>query len=141
MKKSNNLKIVFIGILAIWLLSYLIHVFESGASFKLTNIKPNDIKAILVEDRGIKGNEVIRIANRDSITQVLALIKTSRLVDWDSINVKANKGLCTIILKHSANTNSTLELINTSFSGAIIESGDYCYRNDSLLHYIQKILK
>src|ERR1700743_1430539 len=141
MENRSRFIIVFSVILIIWVTSYIVHIYETKSSFKISSIDVNTVQSIKIKDGGIKGSRTIIISNTDTIREIIRLIKKSTLVNWDDINIKANQGEYNIFLISGNKVITSLRLINTSFSGAILESGDYNYRNDSLMSHIFKILK
>lgn len=142
MRLFNRIRLVFSVILIIWLTSLLIHVFERQSSFDINNIQIKGVQGATLIDEGINGTQTTTILDKDTLNKILILLKKSKTVNFSDVNVKANIGACSIILKTvKGNELPKISVINTSFSGAIIESGDYCYRNDSLLNYIRKFLK
>ena len=133
--------IVFIGIIVIWSASYIIHLYETQDSFKVENIPYAQIDTIRILDRGLSGTSSIVIDNSDSIIKVNKMLLNSKVISSDNINVRANKGECFIVI-HTRNNRSSikLDLINTSFSGGIIRSGDYYYQSTPLLNYVMNKL-
>lgn len=141
MSKSNRLKIVIGVMFAVGLISFLIHLFNSRDIFDVNRIDINDINAILIKDGGIKGHQMRLISDKNTTKNITSILKQSRVVNWHNINVKANQGECTVTLVHQNKKETTFRIIKTTFSGVIIESGDYTYQNNQLLGIIIKQLK
>ncbi len=140
MNRKSRLIFPFIVIIAVGILSYVLHRRELNPSLDLNNLRSSDITYIKIYDRGILGNDSLYIKDKDKLTVLSNLIISSTKIDFDSINTKANQGLCMITLKLRTEETRTFEMVNTSFSGGILSSGHYYYRNDSLLNVLSGML-
>jgi hypothetical protein len=132
--------IVFVGIIVILSGSFIIHLYETQDSFKVENIPYTQIDTIEISDRGLLGNSSIIITNKDSILIMNKILIDSKIVSFDNINVKSNKGESDITIHIKNSEPIKLYLINTSFSGGILSSGDYYYQNTPLLNFVMNKL-
>jgi len=136
-----KLIIVFGTMILIWALSFAIHLYETLGSFRVDNLPYRDVLFIEVNDRGIVGEESIILKNKDSNNHIRNLILSSKPVNSEDINLRANQDQCYIILHYKNHKPSTLALTKSSFSGGILQSGDYFYKNDKFLNLIVSQLK
>ena len=133
---KTKLVIVIIGIIVIWSASYIIHLYETQDSFKVENIPYRKIDTIEISNREIQGDSSIIIADRDSIAKVGKMLIGSKIVSFDNINTKANKGEYFIFLHIKNSKTVKWYLTNTSYSGGILRSGDYFYQNTPFLNFV-----
>lgn len=141
MPSKRTLIIVFTGIIFIWSFSFIIHFFETRKKFRIENLSYKEIKFIEIDDRGIIGGKKKQIYNKDTLQKIAVLLKNSKEVKLGDINIKSSNGLCELNIYFNNYTTNTIDLYNTSFSGGIVASGDYYYRNDMLLGFIFIVLK
>lgn len=141
MPSKRKIVLIFTVIISIWLFSFAIHLYETQGKFRVENIPYKQIEFIEIDDRGLVGNKEIFIYNRDSIDKVIHILRISKEVEWDNINWKASKGLCEIRLHLKKDGTTTLVLSDLPVPGAILRSGDYCYRNDLLLKLVINAIK
>lgn len=133
MINKTKIILVFSALIVVWLLSYAIHLIELRPSLDLTKLYSEDITSIKINDRGILGNNSVLITDVERLKILSRLIVSSSEVDYDDINIKSNHGLCEVELHLKNKQNISFIITKTSFSGGILNSGDYYYRNDSLL--------
>jgi hypothetical protein len=138
---KSNFNVAFIVIMGVGLLFYVLRCSELDPPADVNNLRSEDIASIKIYDRGIFGNDSVIIGNSEKLRMLSNLIISSHKVEFDSINTKANQGLCEIELGMRNNEHLTLVIIKTSFSGGVLSSDDYYYRNDSLLNVITRSLK
>ena len=138
---STKIKIVFGVIVAIWTLSYLIHLYERKDKFKVENIDFRIANSIKIADRGMLGTSFVVINKREDINIFSKIIQNSNAISEDGLNLRDSYGFCDIIFYFKDKKSMEVSLINTRLTGGIITSGDYFYRNDKLLDYITTILK
>ncbi|SHM24423.1 hypothetical protein [Mucilaginibacter sp. OK098] len=136
-----KIKIVLGVIVAIWTLSYLMHLYATKDKFKIENIEFKKINSIRVVDRGMEGTNIVVINKKDSIYVFNKIIHDSKTINENGLNLRDSYGLCDIIIYFKDKKSMEIGLINTRLTGGIIRSGDYIYRNDKLLDYIITILK
>ena len=138
-----KIKIIFVfsGIVAIWVLSFLIHLYERKDSFKIENINIKNIDSIKIFDRGIVGENSFFIRNKDSINGLVKIISNSKGIDEEKLNLKDSNGVCDLMIYSENRKPTELNLTATNETGGIVNSGDYYYRNDELLHYVRTIFK
>jgi hypothetical protein len=138
-----KIKIIFVfsGIVAIWVLSFLIHLYERKDSFKIEDINIKNIDSIKIFDRGIVGENSFFIRNKDSINGLVKIISNSKGIDEEKLNLEDSNGVCDLMIYSENRKPTELNLTATNETGGIVNSGDYYYRNDELLHYVRTIFK
>jgi len=141
MPSKRTVILVFSGIILIWLFSFVMHLYETQDKFKIENISYDKIKFIEIDNRGIIGDKEIVIRNKNSIDKTSRILKNSKEVKWENLNLKANMGLCELYLHRTDGSVMELILYNLPPSGGIVSSGDYYYKNDELLNFAIGILK
>lgn len=140
MMKIKIVIILFV-VVAIWGLSFLIHLYELKGNFKLENIDFKMISSITISNRGMKGINYVSINKKDSIDFFDRILAGSVPVNKDDLNLRDNDGLCEIEINFKDKKSMEIDLTDTHTNSGIITSGDYFYRNDKLLNYIIVILK
>lgn len=138
---KSKFSLVFSVIIGVGLLSYAFNCRRLYPFLDVNNLRSEDITSIRIHDRGIFGNDSVVVGKGEKLRLISYLIISSNKVEFDSINSKANQGLCELELLMKNDESLTIEIIKTSFSGGILNSGNYYYRNDSLLSVISKSLK
>lgn len=129
---------VFIGIATIALVTicYIRKAFYPDPD--LTKISLGDYDTIQIENRGLDLQfKRLVLFKQGDIISFCNLLKKSRLVSFDTINIKANQGLCEICMIGRKKP-LTYTYSQTSFSGGIILTNNACYRNDSLLNFLEQ---
>lgn len=134
-------RMIFGGILFFIILLFVFHITGTSASNDIGNFKYQDINTITISDRGLLGNEIIKLKDPEIVRTIADLLKNSKKIDPEAVNLKANQGLCDIELEFKTPKYKPITLTNTTQSGGIIRSGDFHYRNDSLRNMILNILK
>jgi hypothetical protein len=138
---KTKLIIVFVAMIIILSGSYFIHLYETKDSFKVENIPYGKIDTIEISKQETPGNNSIIISNRDSIKILTKMLINSKIVSSDDINTKAYQGEYFIFIHTKNGEIIKLYLINTSYSGGILRSGDYSYQNTPFLSWAMKKLK
>lgn len=140
---SRIRKMPFIVILvpSVLLFGLITFIVESLPCYDVRQFDFDKVSTIEIEDRGLLGNGIIEKRDRATVQFLSCLIKNSYRVDLLKTNLRANLGLCEMHIKFRDNKTKTILLTNTSYSDGIIQSGQYYYRNDSLLNVILKMLK
>lgn len=135
-------RFIFIVIFMVFILlfSYVMNSIESSPKLDINNLVRDEIVAIKIEDRGILGNDSLEIIEKAKVAELINLITSSKKVGRDSIKFKASHGLCELKLRFKNKEEINLTLTKTTFSGGILVSGSYCYRNDLLLKVIEEKL-
>ena len=134
-------RIVFFSILSLILFLLFIHINEINPSNDIRYFKYATIESMLIDDRGIIGTRQISITDSQTLEQMCRLVQNSDRVDLDTINTKANKGRCDLLIKFRDGDIKIVEISNTSFSGGIVSSGGLYYQNDSLRDAIINIIR
>jgi|GEM_PF-6181068 len=139
----NKRKMALVGfaVIIVWFLSYIIHLIELKPSLDITKIHYGEVSLIKIYDRGILGNDSVLISDGEKLKLLSKLIVSSSKVKYKDINIKSNQGLCEVELRLKTMKSINLVITKTSSSGGILNSGDYYYRNDSLLKVIVRYLK
>lgn len=132
----SKLKLVFMSILGIGAILFSCSCLKRNSFDDVNRLRSKDVVAITLYDRGIVGSDTLAVNNLDTLNLISRLIISSQKVDFDSLNTKANQGLCELRLLLKNSKSLTVEIIKTSFSGGVLSSGGYYYRNDSLLNLI-----
>jgi hypothetical protein len=133
--------LVFGVIIGVWLISYILHHRMLKPSLDINSINLENVRSIKIDDRGILGNKSIEVSNAKRVKCLSKLIIASSKVNYDEINFKDNQGLCEIELQLKNKENLILVMTKTNLTGGILRSGDFCYRNDSLLNIISETLR
>lgn len=128
-------------IIIIGLLLYSLYSRWLDPFLDVNNINSKDITSIKIYDRGIFGNDSVVVDNKDELRLISRLIISSNKVEHSTLNIRASHGLCELELWMKNNDKFTIVLIKTSFSGGILNSGNFYYRNDSLLSVVSEKLK
>jgi hypothetical protein len=119
------------------------HFYYAQNRFKIENLPYREIVYIKIFDRGLVGENIITLANKDSISAFIKIVLASKLVDRDAINYHSTKGACDIVVhcqydKVLLITLYRAALVNKPALGGIVSSGAYHYRNDALLGWVMK---
>jgi hypothetical protein len=134
-------RFIFVSIL-IFLLTYIaVHISQTDTTNDIRKFKYDELKSITIRDRGLLGNEIIRITDQKKVKILGNLIRDSKIIEHERINLKSNHGFCEIEMEFINEKNSTMIFINTNYNGYIISSGGFLYRSDSLRIMILNILK
>lgn len=141
MVSKGKLTFVFIVILCVWLFSYIMHQVELNSSLDISNLHSENIRSIEIHDKGVFGSDSVKISDLEELESLTNIIFLSKKVDFDEVNTKANQGRFEITLNMLKDKKLTIDVINTSFSGGVVRSGHYYYRNDSLLMTVKKSFK
>jgi hydrogenase maturation factor HypF (carbamoyltransferase family) len=136
-------KLIVFVVIAIVILSvtFILHLFETQDSFKIENVVYKKGLFIEIKNRGITPNTSLVVKNTYFVNKIIKFIKTSQPVKQDDISVKAHIGLYEIIFHYANDKDLMFILTDTTFSGGIIQSRGFFYRNDRLLKYIIDVLK
>jgi hypothetical protein len=134
---KTKLIIVFTIMTIIGLGSFRIHLYERQDSFRVENFPYSQVNAVKIFGSGISRATPVIISNKSDILEISQILLDSKEVDFDNINVKSSKDTYEIRFYIRNRKNSIMiYYFNTSFSGGIIQSGDYYYKNDRLLSFI-----
>lgn len=128
-------------VLVIILLAFVYHLTGYSANYDLMNIRRSEINAISLDDRGILGNHSIQITKHSEVNHLFELFKASKRIEYSDVNLRNSNGLCDIELKLKNNKSFNMTITNAVEDGGIINSGNFYYRNDSLLVLIKDFLK
>lgn len=137
--RKNNFGLIFYITIGLGLIFYVFNC-QVDPFLDVNNLSSENIRLIKIYDRGITGNDSVIVDDAEKLRLISNLIISSKKVEFDSINTKANKGLCELKLWMKNDESFNMEVIKTSFSGGILSSGRYYYHNDSLLSVISKTL-
>ena len=134
-------RFIFVSILILLVVFIATQISETDSSNDKRKFIYDDLKSITLYDRGLLGNQIIRITDHQKVKILGNLIRDSKIIEHDRINLKSNHGFCEIEMEFINEKNSTMTFINTSSNGYIIISGGFHYRSDSLRIMILNILK
>lgn len=132
---------MFFSVLSAILFLLFVHINEIDPSNDIRYFKYATVESMLIDDRGIVGTGQISITDSQTLKQICRLVQNSYKVDRDTINTKANKGRCDLLIKFKEGDIKIVEISNTSFSGGIVASGGLYYQNDSLRDAVMNILR
>jgi hypothetical protein len=137
--RKNNFGLIFCITIGLGLIFYVFNC-RVDTFLDINSLRSENIRLIKIYDRGIFGNDSVIVDDAEKLRLISNLIISSKKVEFDSINTKANQGLCELKLWMKNDESFNMEVLKTSFSGGIISSGRYYYHNDSLLNVISKTL-
>ena len=137
--KIFKVRLVFASITAIIMLWIFIYLTGHSASNDIRYFKYDALSSVYISDRGLVGDKMIKI-NYAGMASFSKLLQESTPIDYDTINWKANQGLCEIKLEFEDQKTKTLILTNTTLNGSLISIGDFHYKNDSLKNLVLNML-
>jgi hypothetical protein len=133
-------RLIFVSILILLVVFIAIQTSDTDSSNDKSKFKYDNLKAITLYDRGLLGNQIIRITDHQKVKIIGNLIRDSKRIEHDRVNLKSNHGFCELEMEFINGKNSTITFINTSSNGYIIISGDFHYRSDSLKIMVLSLL-
>ncbi len=121
-------------------LGFVVFLMQLSPIYDIHGYNFQDVKSIKIYDRGLFGNDVVEITDRNKIKEIGRLINTSTHMDVLSYNPKASKGLCELDLISKNGKTTEIVVDHNMDVGGIIQSGQWEYKSDSLLSIILKEL-
>ncbi|MDQ7948330.1 MAG: hypothetical protein REI78_07380 [Pedobacter sp.] len=134
---KKQLPIVFFGAVALVSFLCLNHLYYSRTKNDVNNIQIEEIGQVSIQAKGAAGHESVQINDIEKIIQIVLLLKSAEKVQC--ANEDLNKNAYQISLKSRNGTTQDVLLSKLSGSAYMLQSGQYCYRTDSLWKVVSSI--